>query len=387
MISTAIVFDHRGRVKSGEGPLEVRVTVNRHPYYIATGIKVCKQEWKFGMVIDRYDADELNRRLKVIATAVEREVTNCIELLKPIDVAEVRRKVWDIRCEADGGTPFLDWYEEQTTELHLAEGTMKHYVTTLTRLRSFNIIRRWGDVTAENIIKFNSYLHTFCICDATIHNHHKCLKAMLSRAVRMDMLPTNPYEKLKGRFPRGTKENVEYLTDEEVAAIRALNYRHGALLCTARDLFVFQLYTGLAYSDAQLFDISNYHNIDGRWVSVGSRIKTGVPFVSQLLPPAVEVLEQYGWKVPRLCNQKYNQCLKVIGEAAKIATPLHSHIARHTFATWMLRNGVKVENLARMMGHKKIEQTMRYAKVVAQSVHDDFDMIAKKLTQPTKPQL
>jgi site-specific recombinase XerD len=32
-----------------------------------------------------------------------------------------------------------------------------------------------------------------------------------------------------------------------------------------------------------------------------------------------------------------------------------------------------------MLGHTNITQTQRYAKVLAQSVHDDFDMIAEKL--------
>jgi len=46
----------------------------------------------------------------------------------------------------------------------------------------------------------------------------------------------------------------------------------------------------------------------------------------------------------------------------------------------MLRNGVRPENLKQMLGHKRIEQTLRYAKVVASSVHDDFDMVAEKIT-------
>jgi site-specific recombinase XerD len=45
----------------------------------------------------------------------------------------------------------------------------------------------------------------------------------------------------------------------------------------------------------------------------------------------------------------------------------------------MLRNGVKIENVSKMLGHTNITQTQRYAKVLAQSVHDDFDMIAEKL--------
>ena len=110
-------------------------------------------------------------------------------------------------------------------------------------------------------------------------------------------------------------------------------------------------------------------------------MKTGVAYVSQLLPPVVEVLEKYGWKVPRISNQKYNAALKIIGGALGINTPLHSHLGRHTFATWMLRNGAKVENVKAMLGHKKIEQTMRYAKVVAASVHEDFDRVAAKMTK------
>ena len=69
---------------------------------------------------------------------------------------------------------------------------------------------------------------------------------------------------------------------------------------------------------------------------------------------------------------------------AGIKTRLHSHLARHTFATYMLRNGAKIENVSRMLGHTNIRQTQRYAKVLAQSVHDDFDMIAKKLNPNKK---
>jgi site-specific recombinase XerD len=58
---------------------------------------------------------------------------------------------------------------------------------------------------------------------------------------------------------------------------------------------------------------------------------------------------------------------------------MHSHLARHTFATFMLANGAKIENVSRMLGHTNITQTQRYAKVLAQSVHDDFDRIGRKL--------
>lgn len=393
MITTQIVFDHYGRAgRTAPGPLEIRVTESRKVHYIPTGIKVMASEWKFGMICNRGDADELNRRLMMIARAVEREVNQCIDEKRKLDVVSIKHKVWSVRDEMDGRAPFLDWYEEQLPQLGIAHGTAKHYKTTLTRLRACNIIRTWEDMNVENIYKFDKWLRSLDkpltdaelktgakkqkIGDAGIFTYHKNLKAMIGRAVRLGIIHANPYDRLRGEFKKGVKESVEYLTEEEVAAFMSLRPVPGTTMAVARDLFVFQLYTGMSYGDAQRFDISNYKQMDGRWITISERVKTGVPFVSQLLPPAVDVLQRYNWQVPKLGNGEYNQCLKALGMAAGITTKMHSHLARHTFATFMLRHGVKVENLARMLGHTKLDQTLRYAKVVAQSVHDDFDRIA-----------
>jgi integrase len=138
------------------------------------------------------------------------------------------------------------------------------------------------------------------------------------------------------------------------------------------------MYTGLSYSDTQAFDFGQYKKVKGKWINTGERIKTGVAYVSSLLPPAVAVLEKYGWTVPKIDNADYNHLLKVVGTMANIPTKMHTHLARHTFATWMLRNGAKIENVSRMLGHTNIRQTQRYAKVLAESVHEDFDKVAKK---------
>jgi site-specific recombinase XerD len=67
--------------------------------------------------------------------------------------------------------------------------------------------------------------------------------------------------------------------------------------------------------------------------------------------------------------------------ACGIERPLHSHMARHTFATWMLRHGVPIEHVSKMIGHTNITQTQRYARIVASDIHDDFSMISDKLAQ------
>ena len=161
--------------------------------------------------------------------------------------------------------------------------------------------------------------------------------------------------------------------------IEGLDLPAGSTIDRGRDLFVFQMYTGLAYSDSQAFDFGQYKQDGEQWITTGERIKTGSPYVSVLLPPVVAVLEKYGWKVPKMDYADYSRQLKMIGVMAGIKTRMHSHLARHTFATNMLSNDVKIQNVSKMLGHKNLQQTMRYAKVLAQDVREDFDMIAEKM--------
>ena len=83
-------------------------------------------------------------------------------------------------------------------------------------------------------------------------------------------------------------------------------------------------------------------------------------------------------------NQRYNQMLKAIGMVIGIER-LHSHMGRHTFATWMLSNGSKIENVSKMLGHTDIKMTQRYAEVLAKDVYDDYDKAAEKLTAMQSP--
>lgn len=387
MIQTAVVFDHRNRTPQGaEGPIEVRMTINRRAKYIATGIKVRRLEFQQGVIVNRPDSNILNARLQAITNRIAGDVNAAIADGREIDVADIKRRVWAAKIDADS-TSFIDWIGQEVGTLMYAEGTMVHYRTTVARLREWNMIRRWCDLTVENIVKFDVWLHQLPksqhskepISDAGIYTYHKNLKALLNRAVMYGRIERNPYDKLKGKFKRGDRERVDYLTDAELQAILDFHPSVGTKLDVARDLFVFQAFTGLSFSDMQSFDIKEYKLVDDVWVNVGERIKTGVPYVSHLLPPVVKVLEKYEWHVPQMYNSDYNFYLKMVGEACGIGRPLHSHMARHTFATWMLRNQVPIEHVSKMLGHTNITQTQRYAKIVAEDIHNDFKRIAEKL--------
>ena len=402
MITKKLVFDHRGRTKEkNEGPIELRVTANSKPYYINTGVRVRSDQFNDERVVNHRDARLLNERLKDVVLKIETAVNECIRNGLTIDVAQIKRQAYNVEEKAEHNeTAMIDWIDGQIPQLNIKSGTRERYYVTARRMREYGGLMRWDDLTVENIYKWDSWLHKIkkpmsngdvqagrdgmYIGEAAVYNYHRTLRSLLSRAVKLGIIEANVYDRMRGEFRKGIKENVEYLTEDEIAAIESLHPMEGTQMAMARDLFVFQLYTGLSYSDAQAFDIRDYKKVDGKWVNVGERIKTGVSYVSVLLPQAVEVLERYGMQVPKVNNIQYNAALKVIQQALGIRTKLHSHLARHTFATRALRLGAKIENVSRMLGHTNITQTQRYAKVLAQSVHDDFELINEKLNNNEK---
>ena len=422
MIKISLIFDHHHRTKNGdEGPVEVRVTVNRKPYYINTGVRVKECRLVGNSVRDNEEsnnADMLNERLTSIVALVEKEVNRCLKEKKPLDVAEIRRKVWDIspatEDEKDEPT-MVKWIKEYVKTANMSKSTVKRYITVCNCLTDFGKMVRWEQLTVDNIYTWDVWLRQrpipltenqkaagveeAHISNDSAYNYHKVLKAAINKAMKFDVVKANPYDRLKGVFKRDKREKVDYLTEEQMKKIMELTPVPGSQAAMARDLFIFQMFTGLGYADTQIFDIGKYRReivpavkpqgtLDDesgneRWVFVGDRVKTGVPYVSMLLPPVVDVLKRNRWKVPKMNNQRYNQMLKAIGMVIGIER-LHSHMGRHSFATWMLSQGAKIENVSRMLGHTTVKQTERYAKVLAKDVLSDFEKVANGLAG--KPQ-
>jgi site-specific recombinase XerD len=75
-----------------------------------------------------------------------------------------------------------------------------------------------------------------------------------------------------------------------------------------------------------------------------------------------------------------NAYLKEIADLASIDKNLTFHIARHTFATTVtLANGVPIESISSMLGHKSIRTTQIYSKVINEKVSSDMNVLKKKL--------
>ena len=92
--------------------------------------------------------------------------------------------------------------------------------------------------------------------------------------------------------------------------------------------------------------------------------------------------------VPIISNQKMNACLKEIADACGISKQLSFHIARHTFATTVtLTNGVPIETVSKMLGHKDLKSTQHYARIVDKKVGDDMATLAARLNKKNLDEL
>ncbi len=74
-----------------------------------------------------------------------------------------------------------------------------------------------------------------------------------------------------------------------------------------------------------------------------------------------------------LSNQKLNSYLKEIADSCGVHFNLTFHIARHTFATTVtLSNGIPIETVSKMLGHRNLKTTQHYAKILDKKISDDM---------------
>lgn len=394
MINTTIVYNHRGEFgKDGTAPVEVRIIFQRKAYYISTGVRVRKKEWKFGKVVNRSDCDDMNERVDAMLHRVDKLLNEAIRKNMSIDVKKIRKQVYspDMRSTNDP-EDMLSWCVSEIDKLNVADGTRKHYRTSVARLIEFGKIRKWSDLSVEMIHRYDAFLHSIKLhqtdaekqqnnpakhlSQATIHNHHKDLKALLMRAYKFGIIAENPYNRMRGDIKRGDEEHIEFLTPTDRNRIEELMI-NDSMIATVRDIFIFQCYTGMAYSDAMAFSLDKCQQDGDRLTYSAPRVKTGVWFYIRVLPKALEIAQKYGGRLPRVADQTCNSNLKTIANVTGIAKRLTTHVGRHTFATWMLRNGVPIEHVKKMLGHRRVTQTERYAKLLAEDVYEAFDCVEK----------
>lgn len=367
-----VMFDRKNvAVKRGKGTIEIRVIFSRtEKKHIKIG-ECTPLEWPKVM-----KSADVKKQKEYYETIVNSMITINEELTVENLNAHLGIKV----AKEEKNTAkmnFLDWLRDTIKEQNLRPNTVRQKMVTLDALTDFGKIKLFCDLTPTNLYAFDSWLREKGNrTDVTVFNYHRRLKPYIKLAYQLGMIDQDPYSRCK--FNRGKSKERKPLTEQELKKVREIELP--LKLDRVRDLFVFSAYTGLAYCDVMEFDFKTMtEEFEGMYYIDGERIKTGSGFFTPILPPALEILKKYNYKLPRITNQKGNDYLHVVEAKAEIKKPMTFHVARHSFATLALAHDIPIDKVARMMGHKNIKTTQIYAKVLKTSVATHGASLAKGL--------
>ncbi len=200
---------------------------------------------------------------------------------------------------------------------------------------------------------------------ATTNGYCQRVKTIVQFGIDNGIIKINPFAGIKLR--KGEK-SVQFLSEEEVDKIRTTDF-HNESLNRVRDLFVFQAASGLSYTDmAKLIPTDFQVTPDGQYYIHDKRNKTGIYYTAVILEQGVEILKKYNFKLPILGNHKLNVYLKAIRDLCGIDKPIYSHVARHTYATRCLNRGIRLEVVAKLLGHSTTKLTQHYAKLLKNNI-------------------
>ncbi len=373
------------QLQNGLSPIEVSVTIGKErrvirlPKYVrAEDFNVKKQRVKRNEVLNRYlDA------VKVKFTQIETEM---LKRNMPITT----RTVIDVFQNgfADTNVTFLSLFDKHNEDAKtrskrglISPVTYQKYLLTRkmfadflrTKLHRGDILL--VDITPAMIEQFYIYLNGLMAKNTAIHKM-KVIKKILKIAMEEGYIRAMPFK------VKLVKDTLQYtpLSVDELRTIRNRQFET-ARMAQVRDVFIFACYSGLAFTDLKnLTKDDMLIDEDGKEWIVKPRQKTKIISHIPLLPIAKELWEKYDYKLPVLTNQKYNSYLKELADVCGINKNLHSHLARHTFATILLNNGVDMVSVSKILGHSNSRITEKtYAQMMPETIMKRVSEVADQL--------
>lgn len=389
---------------NGMANVYLRITVNGKRAELSIRRKVGLRKWnsKSGRANGySQESHDLNRFMDVISNKIFKIHQRLVEENRLISSVEIR----DIYQGKQGKKKMLlEIFEnhniqvENLVGIDFALNTLKRYKTTKAHLESY-ILKEYNveDIPIKNvdykfIMGFEYYLKTVRNCT---HNSSIKYVTNLKKIIRIayvhDWITKDPFANWKARLKIIDRE---FLSEEEIQSIVEKDFTIKRL-DQVRDIFIFSCFTGLAYADVKKLNKDHIViGIDGeRWIKT-FRTKTDTKSNIPILPMAQAVLDKYkedpiidssNLVLPVLSNQKMNAYLKEIADVCGINKNLTFHLARHTFATTVtLTNGVPIESVSKMLGHKSLKTTQHYAKILDKKVSYDMAILRSKYNMNPK---
>lgn len=382
--------------KNGLCPVMGRITLDGGISQFSTGLETAPELWdaKTGQSTGKSLHElKVNRELKEISKAIEAHYTRMVENDGYITAERVKNAVLGIAKES---TTLLKEFEEATEEVKRSVGinhskaTYKSYVNSYMNLSRF-IKEKYKkedmpfiQLEYSFIEDYDLYLKTEKrMATGSVLQHIVFLRKMVKRAMNKGIITRNPFF---GYTPDQPVSKHKWLSSEEIEKIMTVHIDKAGV-AFVRDMFIFGVFTGLAYSDIkklrqeQILTDSSCN----QWISI-KRQKTGSESLVPLLDIPKEIIKKYegtgeGGKVFKMVSMSVVcEYLKKIVNLCKLDKRITFHQSRHSFGTTVcLSQGVPIETLSQMMGHRNIKTTQIYAEITGAKIEEDMQMLSRKI--------
>lgn len=378
------VWNRRG--VQGEAPVELEISFRSKRKWITSGVRCARTEWdeKRARVVRRGDLVELNERLSILMNRVDKIIADLERNGKEFDFDLVDRDLVN-RAAPGEDVEWTDWMEDMVRTNPGHPHTKYRKVFILNVIRRYNNqakkgmeMRKFSQIRTETIRAWDMWLLEIGLRQNTRAEYHREVKRFFARLVKARMIEWNPYDEYQA-VSRVKGDRIRYLNAADLERLRTADLSKANKTDRfTRDMFLVQAYTGMAYADVIRFSREKCEMRNGKLWYMDRRQKTGEVFCFVVLPIVQEIMERYNWRPKWKGYQAYLLKLKRLAEIVGLPV-LTSHMARHTFAVMCLNNGVRIEVLAKMMGHADIKTTQIYAKILASSVEEEMDALAMRL--------
>lgn len=351
---------------------------------IATGVSCLHSEWdnktqKIKGYSDR--VREQNQKLEKFRTDLDSIYNDLRRQDKPV-TAEIIKQLYINKLNPTPTTllVFFDKYIKEFKTSRIKKSSLgiwkgryrkvKHYIETELKRKDVDL----AEVTPKFLQRLDSYLvgkAGFC------HNYSsyiiQSIRAVLDFAVIEEALQYNATTSLRLEYDK--KKPITYLTMAQVETLLKMEFQEE--LQQVVDCFLVQCFTGMAYNELIAFDKDRHLRNDESgiaWIII-NRGKSNELCQIPLLHQAKSILTKHNYKLPQIRNDKMNALIK---EAAKMAgivryQEITTHVGRKTCGCYLLNNGIRMEVVSRILGHKSIRTTETiYAELLTSSVSNDL---------------
>lgn len=386
--------------KKGEAPIYVRITVDGERSEIALNRFIEPTKWNAEAGHAKGTTEvvkQLNTYIDIVRNKIydyQKELLNDNEVISSVSLKNKFLGITEKKLSLIEVIQYHNNLMKERIGIDISQATFDRYETVLRLVQQF-LKEKYKDtdftlkhLKFKFLADFEHFLKTTRKCNSnTTAKYIQNFRKIINVSIKNEWLEKDPFTAYRASIKPVERD---FLTPEELAILENKEIKIPRI-AIVRDIFVFCCYTGLAYADVFKLTPDNIvTGIDGeKWIYT-HRTKTKTKSNIPLLPKSVELIEKYkdhpvvgnkGTLLPVLSNQKMNSYLKEIADICEINKTLTFHIARHTFATTVtLTNGVPIESVSKMLGHKNIRTTQIYAKVVESKVSNDMKALREKLS-------